>query len=216
MYEFLTVHMLWISVILCITGLICKAAGLFMLTKAKQVNTAYPQLNAVPGGVREKFHLFSKGFFLMDEPVLFYSTLLFHILLILTPLFLFSHNLLLYRAWGIDIGFIPDRAGDFLTVLVIAGGLFLMLRRIFIREVNILTTWYDFFLLAVTLAPFVTGFMAFHQAGLYENIIVVHIVSAEIFFVALGWTKLGHMVFFIFSRFFIGSEFSFTGGSRKW
>ncbi len=50
-----------------------------------------------------------------------------------------------------------------MTLVVIFGGLFFVLRRIAAPEVRNVTTGRDYLLLLLVVAPFVTGFVAHHQ-----------------------------------------------------
>jgi hypothetical protein len=45
---------------------------------------------------------------------------------------------------------------------------------------------------------------------------ILHILAGEVMLMAIPFTKLGHMLFFFFYRFFIGSEYSFVRGTRSW
>ena len=54
---------------------------------------------------------------------------------------------------------------DILTIGVMVAAVFIAIRRIALPEVRIVTTLYDYFLILVSVAPFVTGFLAVHQAS---------------------------------------------------
>ena len=70
--------------------------------------------------------------------------------------------------------------------------------------------------LLITVAPFVTGFLAYHQWFDYRTVILLHILAGEVMLVTIPFTKLGHMLFLFLYRFLIGSEHSFSQGSRTW
>jgi nitrate reductase gamma subunit len=88
----------------------------------------------------------------------------------------------------------------------------LLLRRVAKPEVRILTTGWDYFLILLTIAPYLTGFLAKHQAGDYETMLTLHILLSEILLIVIPFSKLGHMVLFFATRFVIGSE---MGGRRN-
>ena len=70
--------------------------------------------------------------------------------------------------------------------------------------------------LLITAAPFLTGFMAYHQWGDYKTIVTIHVLAGQLMLVAIPFTKVGHMVFFFFVRTLFGSEFSMWRGRRTW
>jgi nitrate reductase gamma subunit len=85
-----------------------------------------------------------------------------------------------------------------------------------VRKVRVITTVYDYIILLITVAPFLTGTFAYHQWLDYQTVIFLHILAGEVMFITMPFTKLGHMLFFFFYRFFIGSEYSFSRGTRIW
>jgi nitrate reductase gamma subunit len=139
----------------------------------------------------------------------------FHIGLVFTPLFLRAHNILLMERWGFSLWSLPEGVADFMTGVVIVSGVFLMLRRIAFPQVRIITTAYDYLLLAIAMAPFVTGFMAYHQAPGYQGWLIAHILCGEIMLVAIPLTKLSHFVLFFLSRAQIGMDFGIKRGGMK-
>jgi nitrate reductase gamma subunit len=102
-----------------------------------------------------------------------------------------------------------------LTVCVIAAALLLLLRRIALPEVRIITTAYDVLLLAIAVAPFVSGLIA-HNA--YDNgqfWTIVHVLCGEIFLVAIPLTKLSHFVLFFATRAQLGMDYGIKRGGMK-
>jgi nitrate reductase gamma subunit len=97
----------------------------------------------------------------------------------------------------------PDAVADFLTIAVFVSVILLILRRIALPEVRLITTAYDYLLLAIAVAPFLTGFIAFHGSSNYHFWIVTHVLCGEIFLVAIPLTKLSHFVLFFLSSHFV-------------
>ncbi|MEM5790418.1 MAG: hypothetical protein AAGU11_24110, partial [Syntrophobacteraceae bacterium] len=81
---------------------------------------------------------------------------------------------------------------------------------------HIPTKQVDYFLLLLTMAPFVTGFLAYRQIGPYEVMLIAHILTAEILLIAIPFTKLGHAVLFFFTRALIGFEMGERRGAQTW
>jgi nitrate reductase gamma subunit len=143
-------------------------------------------------------------------------TSIFHASLFITPLFLLGHNILLDEAWGIGLWSFSESFSDGLTWISLFCGAIFLFRRIFVRKVRVITTVYDYVILLITVAPFLTGAFAYHQWFDYQTVIFLHILAGEVMFITMPFTKLGHMLFFFFYRFFIGSEYSFSRGTRTW
>jgi len=150
------------------------------------------------------------------EPFMAVVTTGFHAALILTPLFVLAHTLLFEQSWGGRPPSAPETLTDILTLVVLGLGFFLLYRRIRLARVRSITTPMDIVLLAVVLAPFLTGFLAYHQWMPYRPMVVAHMLSGELMLVCIPFTRLSHALFFFLVRFCLGSEYSFTRGSRTW
>jgi nitrate reductase gamma subunit len=85
-------------------------------------------------------------------------TFAFHICLLITPIFLLAHIILIEEAWNLSWWSLPDGLADAMTLIVIAGCIFFLVRRLTSPEVQYVTSASDFVLLAIIAAPFVTGF----------------------------------------------------------
>jgi len=100
----------------------------------------------------------------------FFTLLVFvlHIGVLITPIFLLGHNILIKASWGFSLPTLSETTADILTIATIAAVVFLVLRRIALPEVRIITTVYDYLLLTIAAAPFVTGILARYQVGNYD------------------------------------------------
>ena len=94
--------------------------------------------------------------------------------------------------------------------------MFFLARRILVPRVRILSTLADYLILLLVAAPFVTAYAAHHQWLDYHTLLVAHTIAGEALIAAIPFTKLGHMPFLIFSRFFTASEYSLKTASRRW
>ena len=140
----------------------------------------------------------------------------FHIGLLLTPVFLLAHNIILKERWGFSLPTIPEGLADVLTIAVMVAAVFLILRRIALSEVRILSTAYDYLILAIAVAPFVTGFIAHHAASECTCWLIIHIICGEIMLVAIPFTRLSHMLIAPLTRAYMGSEFGGVRHARDW
>jgi nitrate reductase gamma subunit len=151
-----------------------------------------------------------------SHPVLTVVTFLFHLGLLITPLFLLAHIILWDEAWDMRWWSLPDLAADILTLIVIAGCIFFLVRRMVRPEVKFVTDASDYILLLIVAAPFVTGFLASQQWGDSGWMTIAHMLSGEIMLVAIPFTRLSHMLFSIFTRAYMGSEFGKVRHARDW
>jgi nitrate reductase gamma subunit len=140
---------------------------------------------------------------------------IFHICLLITPVFLMGHNVLLLERWGFSLPTLPEGLADGMTLALIAAAVFIILRRIALPEVRIITKPYDFLVLAIAVAPFLTGFLAYHQVGDYDFWIVAHVLSGEVMLVSIPFTKLSHFLLFFLSRAQLGMDFGIKRGGMK-
>jgi nitrate reductase gamma subunit len=90
------------------------------------------------------------------------------------------------------------------------------LRRIFVPRVRVLSTLEDYLILLLAAAPFITAYAAHHRWLDYHTLLVAHTIVGEALIAAIPFTKLGHMPFLVFSRFFTASEYSLKTASRRW
>jgi nitrate reductase gamma subunit len=221
MVEFIEGPLILISFVIFILGVLFQVYRFFSLTREKErvVLNLETKKQSSPqelgSQVRTLIKLLKRTIF-GTHPVVIGVTCLFHILIFIVPIFLLAHQILLEAAWGIRFGSFSESISDAFTLLVLLGGLFFLCRRIFLRQVRSITTSYDFLVLLIVLAPFVTGFLATHQWFDYRTMIFLHILSGEVMLITIPFTRLGHMIFFFLYRFMIGSEYSFARGTRTW
>jgi len=150
------------------------------------------------------------------SPAMTVATFAFHICLLAAPIFLVAHVMLWDQAFGVRYVTIPDNVADIMTLVVIAACLYFAGRRLVQPEVRYITTPQDWVALVIVLAPFLTGFLAYHQAIDYDAMIILHVVAGEIMLAAIPFTRLSHMVFAAFTRAYMGSEFGGVRHARDW
>ena len=222
MYEFVRGPMVFISVIIFIIGLIYQACRLISITKKKDkqyfTSKVAKEKNGFLQYFKKKFSFSSirTRTILGTQPFLALLTFIFHFCIIITPIFLMGHNVLIYQSWEFSFCSFSETITDILTIIFLISALIFLARRILVSRVRAVSSLFDYILLLITIAPFLTGYLTYHQLVNYENIITIHIITGELMLIAVGLTKLGHMIFFFFARFFIGSEYSFRSGSRAW
>ena len=219
MYPFVTGPLLWLSFTIFVVGCIVRIIGYIRGLDWQADRVAYTThfSYGIKGAIRSiAFWLFPFGTrSWRNNPVFTVVFFVFHIGLLVTPVFLLAHNIILKERWGFSLWTMSESVADVLTVGVIIAALFLVLRRIALSEVRILTTIYDFVVLAITVAPFVTGFIAHYIASDYKFWLIVHVICGEILLIAIPFTKLSHFVLFFMSRAQIGMDYGIKRGGMK-
>jgi len=211
MYQFITGPLLWITFAIFFSGLIYRIVFYIRGLDWKVDRVAYrPYFKAgLKEALRSIIHWLlpfgSHGW--RAKPLYTIIFFVFHIGLVVTPLFLYGHTVILKERFGIDWPSIPMGLADALTIGVMISAVFIIIRRLGLPEVRILTTLYDYALILISVAPFITGFLAVHQAGDYEFWLYTHILSGELLLIAIPYTKLFHVVGFFLSRAQLGMDF---------
>ena len=215
-YNFVSGPLAWLAFILFFGGCLYRLVRLFMLVKEKEpfiftyMSWKY--------SLRSIFHWIIP-FGTVNwrrHPVLTVVTFVFHIGLVIAPIFLLAHVILLDEALNLSWWALPDAWADVLTVVVIIGCVFFLVRRLTQPEVKFVTSASDFVILAIVAAPFITGFIAYHQWIDYPVMMVLHVVAGEVLLVAIPFTRLSHMLFSPFTRAYMGSEFGKVRHARDW
>lgn len=215
-YNFVSGPLVWLAFILFFGGCLYRLVRLFMLVKEKEpfiftyMSWKY--------SLRSIFHWIIP-FGTVNwrrHPILTVVTFVFHIGLVIAPIFLLAHVILLDEAVNLSWWTLPDAWADVLTVVVIIGCLFFLVRRLTQPEVKYVTSASDFVILTIVAAPFITGFIAYHQWIDYPVMMVLHVVAGEVLLVAIPFTRLSHMLFSPFTRAYMGSEFGKVRHARDW
>ncbi len=215
-YEWLTGPLAWVAFLIFIGGCLYRLVAMLVLVRKKE--------RFIFSYMSWKYSLRSIFHWIVPfattnwkrHPVLTIVTFAFHICLILTPVFLLAHIILWDEAWNISWWALPDGFADIMTLVVIAACIFFLVRRISLPEVQYVTAASDYVILLIVAAPFVTGFVAYHQWFHYPFFLNLHILSGEIMLVAIPFTRLSHMIFSVFTRAYMGSEFGGIRHAKDW
>ena len=171
---------------------------------------------SLPSRIRSILALRARRTILGSNPVMAAVSSVFHVLLFGAPLLLPAHNILFDLTFRISLPTLAEPVIDALTLIVIAAGIFFLVRRLAIPRVRALTTGRDWLVLALVMAPFVTAYLAYHQLLDYRIILLAHMVVGELVIAAIPFTAIGHMPFILFARFFTAGEYAWRPGNRLW
>ena len=216
MYDLLTGPLLWLTFIIFLGGMLVKIVFLYRLSRKKD-QVFYDHVS-FSWGLKSILHwlLPWSSASMRNQPFFTLMAFAFHLTLLAVPLFLDAHNILWDEAFGLSLWSMPDVLADLMAIVFIASVIFLFIRRIMRAEVRILSSAWDYLLLILTAAPFISGFFAYHQWGPYETLLILHILFAEILLILIPFSKLSHMLLFFFTRAFIGFEMGGRRGARSW
>jgi len=210
MYDFVQGPLITIAFIVFILGLLFQLIQFFRLTRKKEWGRPPLPQEIKPEKKTAKTIIASclaslNGTLWKTDPALTVVTSVFHVLLIITPLFLLGHNILLNQSCGWGLFSLPESLSDRLTLIILCCGAYFGGRRLFLARVRAITSLYDYVVL-----------FAYRQWFHYETVMMLHILSGNIMLITIPFTKLGHMLFFFLYRFFLGGEYGFLRGSRTW
>ncbi|MGE4297494.1 MAG: TmcC family electron transfer complex membrane anchor subunit [Desulfovibrionaceae bacterium] len=215
-YNFITGPLCWFAFIVFFGGLIAKFVSLYNLTRQKD---------------QMVFSYLSFGFALRSiimwlipyvpvnarrHPVMFGVTYVFHVCLLVAPVFLAAHVMMLKDGVGLSWATVSDSTADVMTMLIIASLVFFAVRRMVLPEAKYVTSAKEYGLLLLVAAPFVTGFLAYNQIFDYQVMIILHILSGELMLIAIPFTWLAHMILAPMVRAYMGSEFGAVRHAKDW
>ena len=216
LYNFVTGPLAWAAFIVFIAGSLYRLINmLYLVNKKEKFIFTYMSFKY---SFRSIFHWIIP-FATVNwkrHPVLTIVTFAFHICLIITPVFLLSHAILWDESWNISLWSLPDGVADIMALVVVGSCIFFLVRRLVSPEVQYVTSASDYAILAIVAAPFITGFIAYHQWVNYQLFMILHIISGEIMLVAIPFTRLSHMLFSPFTRAYMGSEFGGVRNAKDW
>ncbi len=132
------------------------------------------------------------------------ASIIFHIGLIFVPIFLFAH----IQLWRKVIGFgwlsIGQEYLDILTLITIAAGVVLFIGRVGNRDSRFISRPQDYLLTWILIIPFISGYLAMHPHLLpfsYNLMMIIHVLSGELVFVLIPFSKISHCILFPFARY---------------
>ncbi|MDK2956014.1 MAG: hypothetical protein PWQ57_1510 [Desulfovibrionales bacterium] len=215
-YEFVVGPLAWIAGAIFVLGSIYRLVSMYALAVKKDYSSLpYMDLKYSLRSIIHWLNPFGTAGW-KASPWTAAVTFIFHICLIITPLFLLGHAVLLETFHGIEWPTISDGLADGLTMLVIAGCIFFIIRRATVDKLKYITSGMDWFVIFLVLATFLTGFAAYHQWLNYQFILILHILAGEAMLASIPFTRLSHMIFWVFIRGYMGSEFGKVRHAKDW
>jgi len=138
--------------------------------------------------VRRVFH---------NRPLYSTFSILFHVGLLLVPLFLLAH----VRLWPSILSdfwpTLPDAWAYWLTISTIVFAVLLLAGRLVSRSSSFISRKQDFLWPLILLIPFVTGYLCARAglgAGTYRIALLAHVLAGDLILILIPFTKIAHCV----------------------
>jgi len=159
------------------------------------------------------------GTLFRTRPVFSLISIIFHIGLLLVPIFLFAHVELWKSVLGFGWPVLPKGPADVMTVVTVVGAVLLFIGRIKTSESRFLSRKQDVLWPPVLALPFITGFACAVlplSPGMYQWSMLIHILSAELIFLLIPFTKIAHCILLPFSQLIsvLGWKFPADSGEK--
>ncbi|MFH2037786.1 MAG: hypothetical protein ABIJ45_15400 [Candidatus Zixiibacteriota bacterium] len=132
-----------------------------------------------------------------NRPIYSIFSVLFHVGLLLVPIFLYAHVQLWKSGLGISWITLPFAWAKWLTISTIIFGLLLLIGRMLNKTSSFLSRKQDFLWPILLLIPFTTGYACSHLAvspSNYQIFILMHILAGNLIFIVMPFTKIAHCV----------------------
>ena len=216
LYNLVRGPLAWVAFIIFVGGISYRIISMLLLARKKdnivfEYFSLYYGLRSILHWIIPFANTNSKA-----RPVFTIVTFAFHICLLLAPIFLLAHVILWDESFNISWWSLPDGLVDVMTIIVVVGCGYFLWRRVTQPEVKFVTFASDYVILAIVAAPFITGFLAYHQWIDSKFITILHMLSGEIMLVAIPFTRLAHMIYAPFTRAYMGSELGSVRHVKDW
>lgn len=129
----------------------------------------------------------------------------FHIGLLITVAFFIPHIQLVRHTVGVSWPGLPTPLVDAVALITLVALVLVAIHRARDPVKRYLSGFEDWFTLALTFLPMLTGYMAFHHLLLpYTLMLALHILSVELLLVFMPFTKLAHFGTLFLARWYNG------------
>lgn len=200
-----------IATIILVAGIVIRILEILML--GRKANLAEAKGSEMSSGLKT---IFTRS--IPDPDTFRRSTFIviagyiFHIGLFVT-IFLFApHILLIKDIIGFGWPSAPTPIVDALAVISIIALLALLAHRLNDKVRRYLTHSEDILVWFVTIAPLITGYIAFHRIGMTGPMLLgIHILSVELLMVVFPFTKLMHAFTLFMARWYNGATSGYRG-----
>jgi len=200
-----------IATVIFIAGVIIRVLEIFLL--GRKNNLAEARGSEMNGGLHT---IVSRS--IPDKNTFQRSTFkivsgyVFHLGLLITIFFYAPHILLFKEILGFSWPSLPSAVVDAFAVITIITLIAVLIHRLRDRVLRFLSTTEDYLVWFLTIAPLITGYMAFHRIGMTApSLLAIHILSVELLLIAFPFTKLMHAFTLVIARWYNGAISAYRG-----
>lgn len=200
------------SLTIMIVGLCWRVVGVFLGRWRKDLSR--PRSHAVVQGGLRAIITRSAPAHELEKHIRFqhYTGYLWHITFFMTVLLYEPHIMFFESILGFGWPGLPSNVAVIVGAITLAVVVLLTIRRMIHPVMRLITTPDDYLSMVIIIAGLVTGLMAYaHIGARYETILALHILSVELLFIWIPFSKLVHMFFWVLSRYRIGAFFERKG-----
>lgn len=130
-----------------------------------------------------------------NEVLFSVTSIVFHVAILIVPLFLAGHIALWARGLGISWPAVPNLLADVLTIVAVVTAVAIVIQRLSARATRELSRPQDYVLPLIVAIPFATGFLVMHPAFnpfSFEAAFLMHVLSGNLVLILIPITKLSH------------------------
>jgi nitrate reductase gamma subunit len=202
---------LQIATIILVAGVVIRILEILLL--GRKASLAEAKGSEMSGGLRTIItRSIPDAGTLKRSPFTIVAGYIFHIGLFVTIFLYAPHILLIKDVFGFGWPSLPTPIIDALTVISIIALLAILVHRFSNKVLRFLTNFEDLLVWFVTIAPLVTGYIAFHRIGMTApTLLGIHILSVELLMVVFPFTKLMHTFTLFMARWYNGAISGYRG-----
>lgn len=200
-----------IATIIFVAGVVIRIFEILLL--GRKANLAEAKGSEMLSGLKTiATRMFPKSATFRRSTFTIVAGYIFHIGLFVVIFFYAPHILVFKDVIGLSWPALPTQLVDMITVITIITLLAVLAYRLNNKVQRYLTNFEDLLTWFVTIAPLVTGYMAFHGIGLTApTLLGIHILSVEVLMVVFPFTKLIHSFTLFFARWYGGAISGYRG-----
>ncbi len=155
---------------------------------------------------------------LHNRPFFSIVSIVFHIGLILVPIFLFAHIQLWHEGTGLWWPALPRVIAEFLTVTTILSAFLLFFARVGNSGSRHISRGQEVMWPLLLAIPFISGFLGSYPTWSplsYSAMMLIHIMSGNLILLLIPFTKIAHCLLVPFSQFISELGWHFPKSSAK-
>lgn len=202
---------LQIALAIFIGGMLLKLFEIFSLGRKPDLSTPRPG-NAAAGWKTIVSRSLPNRIFLKRTLPTYLLGYTFHAGFFVALLFFAPHIQLFRNTVRLGWPALPSQLVDGVSLIAILALLLVLAYRLYHPVKRFLSTFDDYASWALTLAPLLSGYLAFHHLLLpYTLMLAVHILSVELLLAFMPFTKLVHTLSLFVSRWYSGDALGHRG-----